>query len=29
VNHPDDQGDLTGFGVAIVKAVDSPRVKLL
>jgi hydroxypyruvate isomerase len=29
VNHPDYQGDRTAFGVAIVKAVDSPRVKLL
>ncbi len=29
VNHPDYQGDRTSFGVAIVKAVDSPRVKLL
>ena len=29
VNHPDYQGDRTPFGVAIVKAVDSPRVKLL
>jgi hydroxypyruvate isomerase len=29
VNHPDYQGDHTAFGVAIVKAVDSPRVKLL
>ncbi len=29
VNHADYQGDRTSFGVAIVKAVDSPRVKLL
>jgi hydroxypyruvate isomerase len=29
VNHPDYQGDRTAFGVAIVKAVGSPRVKLL
>ena len=29
VNHPDYQGDQTAFGVAVVKAVDSPRVKLL
>jgi hydroxypyruvate isomerase len=29
VNHPDYQGDRTAFGVAIVKAVNSPRVKLL
>jgi hydroxypyruvate isomerase len=29
VNHPDYQGDHTAFGVAVVKAVDSPRVKLL
>jgi hydroxypyruvate isomerase len=29
VNHPDYQGDRTAFGVQIVKAVDSPRVKLL
>ena len=29
VNHADYQGDRTPFGVAIVKAVDSPRVKLL
>jgi hydroxypyruvate isomerase len=29
VNHPDYQGDRTAFGVAIVKAVSSPRVKLL
>jgi hydroxypyruvate isomerase len=29
VNHPDYQGDRTPFGVAVVKAVDSPRVKLL
>jgi hydroxypyruvate isomerase len=29
VNHPDYQGDRTPFGAAIVKAVDSPRVKLL
>jgi hydroxypyruvate isomerase len=29
VNHPDYQGDRTAFGVAVVKAVDSPRVKLL
>jgi hydroxypyruvate isomerase len=29
VNHKDYQGDRTAFGVEIVKAVDSPRVKLL
>jgi hydroxypyruvate isomerase len=29
VNHPDYQGDRTAFGAAIVKAVGSPRVKLL
>jgi len=29
VNHPDYQGDRTAFGVAVVKAVASPRVKLL
>jgi hydroxypyruvate isomerase len=29
VNHPDYQGDRTSFGLAVVKAVDSPRVKLL
>jgi hydroxypyruvate isomerase len=29
VNHPDYQGDRTSFGVSVVKAVDSPRVKLL
>src|SRR5262245_21136704 len=29
VNHPDYHGDHTAFGVAVVKAVDSPRVKLL
>jgi hydroxypyruvate isomerase len=29
VNHPDYQGDRTVFGAAIVKAVNSPRVKLL
>src|SRR2546428_6373045 len=29
VNHQDYQGDRTSFGVAVVKAVDSPRVKLL
>ena len=29
VDHKDYQGDRTAFGVAIVKAVDSPRVKLL
>src|SRR4029079_13768643 len=29
VNHPDYQGDRTAFGVAIVKAVGSPRVQLL
>jgi len=29
VNHPDYQGDHTAFGVAVVKAVGSPRVKLL
>jgi len=29
VNHPDYQGDHTAFGVAVVQAVGSPRVKLL
>ncbi|HEV3062055.1 MAG TPA: TIM barrel protein [Vicinamibacterales bacterium] len=29
VNHPDYHGDHTAFGVAVVKAVGSPRVKLL
>jgi len=29
VTHPDYQGDRTAFGVNIVKAVNSPRVKLL
>ncbi|HUK33460.1 MAG TPA: sugar phosphate isomerase/epimerase family protein [Vicinamibacterales bacterium] len=29
VNHKDYQGDHTAFGAAVVKAVDSPRVKLL
>ncbi|HYT04770.1 MAG TPA: TIM barrel protein [Gemmatimonadales bacterium] len=29
VDHPDYQGDRTAFGVAVVKAVGSPRVKLL
>jgi len=29
VNHKDYQGDRTSFGVRVVKAVDSPRVKLL
>jgi hydroxypyruvate isomerase len=29
VDHPDYQGDHTAFGVAVVKAVDSPRIKLL
>ena len=29
VNHPDYQGDRTPFGVEVVAAVDSPRVKLL
>jgi hydroxypyruvate isomerase len=29
VNHPDYHGDHTAFGVAVVKAVSSPRVKLL
>jgi hydroxypyruvate isomerase len=29
VNHKDYQGDRTSFGAAIVKAVGSPRVKLL
>ena len=29
VDHKDYQGDHTAFGVAVVKAVDSPRVKLL
>ena len=29
VDHKDYQGDHSAFGVGIVKAVDSPRVKLL
>jgi hydroxypyruvate isomerase len=29
VNHPDYQGDHTAFGLEVVKAVGSPRVKLL
>jgi hydroxypyruvate isomerase len=29
VNHPDYQGDRTAFGLEVVKAVGSPRVKLL
>jgi hydroxypyruvate isomerase len=29
VDHKDYQGDHTAFGVAVVKAVASPRVKLL
>ena len=29
VDHKDYQGDHTGFGVEVVKAVNSPRVKLL
>jgi hydroxypyruvate isomerase len=29
VDHKDYQGDHTSFGVAVIKAVDSPRVKLL
>ena len=29
VDHPDYQGDRTAFGVAVVKAVGSPRVRLL
>ncbi len=29
VDHPDYQGHRTAFGVAVVEAVDSPRVKLL
>jgi hydroxypyruvate isomerase len=29
VNHKDYQGDHTDFGVKVVRAVDSPRVKLL
>ncbi|HEU5259836.1 MAG TPA: TIM barrel protein [Gemmatimonadales bacterium] len=29
VDHPDYQGDRTAFGVTVVRAVDSPRVKLL
>jgi hydroxypyruvate isomerase len=29
VNHPDYQGDRSAFGLEIVKAVGSPRVKLL
>jgi len=29
VNHKDYQGDHTAFGVRVVRAVDSPRVKLL
>src|SRR2546425_2395734 len=29
VDHADYQGDHTAFGVAVMKAVNSPRVKLL
>jgi len=29
IDHKDYQGDRTSFGVEVVKAVDSPRVKLL
>ena len=29
INHKDYQGDHTAFGAAVIKAVDSPRVKLL
>ena len=29
VDHPDYQGDHTGFGVAVVRGVSSPRVRLL
>ena len=29
MDHKDYQGDHTSYGVAVVKAVDSPRVKLL
>jgi hydroxypyruvate isomerase len=29
VNHPDYQGDKSAYGIAVVKAVNSPRVKLL
>jgi hydroxypyruvate isomerase len=29
VNHPGYQGDHTAFGVAVMKAINSPRVKLL
>ena len=29
VNHKDYHGDRTAFGVEVMKAVDSPRVKLL
>jgi hydroxypyruvate isomerase len=29
VDHPDYQGDHTAFGVAVVRAVNSPRVRLL
>jgi hydroxypyruvate isomerase len=29
VNHPGYQGDHTAFGVAVMRGVDSPRVKLL
>jgi hydroxypyruvate isomerase len=29
VDHKDYQGDHTAYGVAVIKAVDSPRVKLL
>ena len=29
INHPAYQGDHTAFGVAVMKAVNSPRVKLL
>ena len=29
VDHPDYQGDHTAFGVAVMKKIDSPRVRLL
>jgi hydroxypyruvate isomerase len=29
VDHPGYQGDHTAFGVAVIKAIDSPRIKLL
>ena len=29
IDHKDYQGDRTGFGVEVVRAVNSPRVKLL